>query len=67
MSPLGQKRTCAVHLGMSAMGQKRTFRDLLDHLVNAWNTRTATVAKCFKRFVKLGLKNEEQIAEPAVN
>ena len=56
-----------MHLGMSAMGQKRTFRDLLDHLVNAWNTRTATVAKCFKRFVKLGLKNEEQIAEPAVN
>jgi DNA repair ATPase RecN len=41
---------------MSALGQKRTFRDLLDHFVNVSNTRRATVAKCFKRFVKLGLK-----------
>jgi hypothetical protein len=51
-----RKRTCAAHYVMSALGQKRTFRDLLDHLVNVWNTRTVTVAKCFKRFVKLGLK-----------
>jgi ATP-dependent DNA ligase len=34
------------------MGLKRTFRDLLDHLVNVWNTR----GEMFKRFVKLGLK-----------
>ncbi len=25
MSTLGQKQTCAVHLAMSAKGQKRTF------------------------------------------
>src|SRR5262245_48765270 len=30
-----QKRTCAVQLGMSAMGQKRTSRSLFDHLVGA--------------------------------
>jgi len=27
-----RKRTCAVQLGMSAMGQKRTFRHSFDHL-----------------------------------
>jgi hypothetical protein len=30
-----RKRTCAVQLGMSALGQKRTFRHPLDHLVGA--------------------------------
>jgi len=59
MSALGQKQTFAVHQRMSALGQKWTFRDLLDHLVNVWNTRRATVAKCFKRFVKLGLKERK--------
>src|SRR5262245_25820455 len=28
-----RKRTCAVQLGMSALGQKRTWRHSLDHLV----------------------------------
>jgi ATP-dependent DNA ligase len=56
MSALGQKQTFAVHQRMSTLGQKWTFRDLLDHLVNVWNPRRATVAKCFKRFVKLGFK-----------
>jgi hypothetical protein len=35
MSALGQKRTCAVQNGMSALCQKRTFRRSLDHLVEA--------------------------------
>ena len=40
MSALGQKRTCAVRIGMSALCQKRTYapqqdRPLFDHLVSA--------------------------------
>ena len=39
-----RKRTCAVQLGMSALGQKRTLTRLLDHFVRAgeqgwWNFR----------------------------
>jgi hypothetical protein len=30
-----QKRTCAVQLGMSALGQKRTSQLLLDQLVSS--------------------------------
>jgi hypothetical protein len=41
MSALGQKRTCAVQLGMSALGQKRTHAvqqkgSLFDHLIGAF-------------------------------
>jgi len=32
---LGQKRTCAVQLGLSALCQKRTSPALFDHLVSA--------------------------------
>jgi len=32
MSALGQKQTCAAQLGMSALGQKRTF-DLFNNFV----------------------------------
>jgi hypothetical protein len=35
MSALGHKRTCAVQLGMSAMGQQRTLASLFDHFVSA--------------------------------
>jgi hypothetical protein len=35
MSALGQERTHAVQQAMSALGQKRTLLDLLDHLIGA--------------------------------
>ena len=34
-----RKRTCAVQLGMSATGQKRTSRSLFDHLVRGYEQR----------------------------
>jgi succinate dehydrogenase/fumarate reductase flavoprotein subunit len=34
-----RKRTCAVHLLMSALGQKRTYPDLFNHLVCAGEQR----------------------------
>ena len=34
-----QKRTCAVQLGMSALGQKRTLRHSFDHVVGAAEQR----------------------------
>jgi hypothetical protein len=34
MSALGQKQTCAVQLGMSAKGQKRTSEHLVCQLLN---------------------------------
>src|SRR5689334_20718259 len=35
MSALGQKQTCAVQLGMSAMGHKRTLAPLIGQLICA--------------------------------
>src|SRR4029450_9297476 len=34
-----RKRTCAVQLAMSAMGQKRTFRHSLDHFIGSDDQR----------------------------
>ena len=49
MSALGQKRTCALQLGMSALCQKRTFLYLFDHLVSAGKyCRRNGEAHCFR-------------------
>ena len=42
MSALGQKQTCAVQLGMSALGQKRKWLALFDHLIGPGEQRFGT-------------------------
>jgi len=58
MSALGQKQTCAVQLGMSAIGHKRTLRFVSDEPnLLAFNLRWSadkcplTEAPCSNRFL----------------